>query len=552
MRWEELLSKQLTEEFSKEEILLSGADDLLRLTSPKQAFFRLADFMKTKKGFDLLVDICVVDKSDEETRFQLNYILLATHLKRRVSLCVEIGCEDSLESVNEIWRNANWLERECYDFFGIQFANHPNLKRILSSEVFNKHYLRKNFQMTEELRCNVNSVEGFNLYHSDEELLPFTIPSSHPLVNEAFSMECLLSGEKVETSKLKIGLSHQFLEKKAESQKSQEVVSLAGQLNQALPEVSRIGYCKAVEKLMDIDIPIRSQVIRVIICEISRIIEHIDCITKVTESVGYSTYNQQLSSIKMKALGLLGDLKASDGVLSTLSIIGGMSADVPKGWFFRVNSFCQKARIEFEAVAKKINSNRVWQERTKSVGAISSEDAISWGITGPVLRASGVPYDLRRSSSYYGYENIDFEVPTGTTGDVFDRCLVRFKEVEQSLLILLQIARNVPGGDYFLRDELFALPNKDKSEKQLIESSMQLMRDKTLPQSEIYDSIESSNGELGFYLVGCEEPFLHRLKFRTPSLLSCQALESQVNGEMLPDVFPIIGSFNLISGEIDR
>ena len=176
MRWEELLSKQLTEEFSKEEILLSGADDLLRLTSPKQAFFRLADFMKTKKGFDLLVDICVVDKSDEETRFQLNYILLATHLKRRVSLCVEIGCEDSLESVNEIWRNANWLERECYDFFGIQFANHPNLKRILSSEVFNKHYLRKNFQMTEELLCNVNSVEGFNLYHSDEEILTFTIP----------------------------------------------------------------------------------------------------------------------------------------------------------------------------------------------------------------------------------------------------------------------------------------------------------------------------------------------------------------------------------------
>jgi NADH-quinone oxidoreductase subunit C/D len=202
-----------------------------------------------------------------------------------------------------------------------------------------------------------------------------------------------------------------------------------------------------------------------------------------------------------------------------------------------------------------LTNNKIWMARTQNVGNISREDAIQWGYSGPLLRATGVSLDLRKVQPYYGYEQLDFDVPIGTTGDCYDRYLVRVEEMRQSIKIIRQLAKNMPSGDYTIRDKAIVLPEKKDvygNIEGLMNHFMLVIKGLRPPKGEVYDATEAANGELGFYLVSDGSGNPYRLKVRPPCFAIYQSFPEQITGGLLADVVTIIGTMNVIAGELDR
>ena len=232
-----------------------------------------------------------------------------------------------------------------------------------------------------------------------------------------------------------------------------------------------------------------------------------------------------------------------------------MSNDAPDGWFDEVLQFCDKVQLGVEELDRLLTGNKIWMQRMQNVGALSAEEAIQWGYTGPLLRATGLSLDLRKADPYYGYETLDFDVPVGTTGDCFDRYLVRVEEMRQSIKIIRQVAKNVPGGDYTIRDKAIVLPEKKDvygNIEGLMNHFMLIMKGLRPPVGEIYDATEAANGELGFYLVSDGSGNPYRLKVRPPCFAIYQSLPHQITGGLLSDVITILGTQNVIAGELER
>ena len=235
--------------------------------------------------------------------------------------------------------------------------------------------------------------------------------------------------------------------------------------------------------------------------------------------------------------------------------VGGMAQDPPAGWYKDVLETCKSLRKGIDEVDRLLTENKIWMQRTQGVGSISAEDAIMWGYTGPCLRAAGVGLDLRKAEPYYGYEGLDFEVPVGTTGDVYDRYLVRLEEMKQSVKIVEQVAKNIPAGDYTIRDKSIVLPEKKDvygNIEGLMNHFMLIMKGIKPPKGEIYDYTEAANGELGFFLVSDGEMKPYRLRVRPPCFAIYQSFPEQITGGLVADVISVLGSMNLIAGELDR
>jgi NADH-quinone oxidoreductase subunit C/D len=239
----------------------------------------------------------------------------------------------------------------------------------------------------------------------------------------------------------------------------------------------------------------------------------------------------------------------------SMTRIGGMAQDAPEGWFDDVLETCKKISEGVDQLDGLLTGNKIWQQRTQGVGKISAEDAIAWGYTGPCLRAAGVGLDLRKAQPYYGYDQLDFKIPVGTTGDVFDRYLVRVAEMRESLKIIQQVCKNIPSGDYTIRDKSIVLPEKSEvygNIEGLMNHFMLVIKGLRPPVGDIYDATEAANGELGFYLVSDGSGRPYRLKVRPPCFAIYQSFPEQITGGLLADVIAILGSMNLIAGELDR
>ncbi|MBL7688707.1 MAG: NADH-quinone oxidoreductase subunit D, partial [Bdellovibrionaceae bacterium] len=296
------------------------------------------------------------------------------------------------------------------------------------------------------------------------------------------------------------------------------------------------------------------QAMRVILSELSRIIDHIVCIGANAVDLGALTGFFHLFTYREMVYTLFEKLCGARLTVS-LTRIGGMANDAPEGWFDDVLDTVKKIRAGVDTLDGLLTGNKIWQQRTQGVGAISAEDAISWGYTGPLLRAAGVGLDLRKSQPYYMYDQLDFKVPVGTTGDVFDRYLVRVAEMRESLSIIEQVCKNVPAGDYTIRDKSIVLPEKKEvygNIEGLMNHFMLVIKGLRPPVGEIYDATEAANGELGFYLVSDGSGRPYRLKVRPPCFSIYQSFPDQITGGLLADVIAILGSMNLIAGELDR
>ena len=535
-----------------DEVILCEAKSLTTLLS----------MLKTKHNCNFLMNVSGIDFPERQKRFEVCYELFSSLMNSRVRVKVATNEEDPIPTAQFIWKTADWFERETYDMFGIQFSNHPNLKRLLTHHQFEGHPLRKDYpadrvqHCTEALPIHFDQPRTPEAVVSDEgkDLVPLNIGPSHPATHGTLRIMAQLDGERVHRSTVELGYLHRCFEKMAETHPYNQVIPYTDRLNYCSAPMNNVGYCKAVERLLGVEIPLKAQALRMILCELSRIIDHIICIGANAVDLGALTGFFHLFTYREKVYTLFEKLCGARLTVS-LTRIGGMAQDTPPDWTQQVLEFCNEMSQGISELESLLSKNKIWINRTQGIGTIDSKSAIEWGYTGPCLRACGVNLDLRKAEPYYLYNEMDFDVPLGTTGDVYDRYLVRVEEMKQSIKIIRQLAKNLPSGDYTIRDKDIVLPEKKDvygNIEGLMNHFMLVMKGLRPPKGELYDATEAANGELGFYLVSDASPMPYRLKVRPPCFAIYQSFAEQIQGVYVADVVSILGSMNVIAGELDR
>lgn len=531
-------------------------DDVLEL--PKEQVVPVLRFLNETGRFDFLMDICGADYPNRAKRFDVVYHLFSSKTFSRLRIRTQVGEGESVESATSVWKGANWFEREAYDMFGIRFANHPNLRRILCHHEFVGHALRKDYEADHQQHCSrampLHFEDDPNWTREGKSLVPLNIGPSHPATHGTLRVMAELDGETIARANVEIGYLHRCFEKMAETHPYNQVIPYTDRLNYCSAPINNVAYCKTVERLLGVEIPPKAQAMRIILCELSRIIDHIVCIGANAVDLGALTTFFHLFTYREMVYSLFEKLCGARLTVS-MTRVGGMAQDAPPGWFEEVLQTCKKIRKGVDELDTLLTGNRIWVDRTRGVGAISAEDAIQWGYTGPCLRATGVGLDLRKAQPYYFYDQLNFDVPTGTTGDVFDRYQVRVAEMRESLKIIEQVAKNVPTGDYTIRDKGIVLPEKKDvygNIEGLMNHFMLVIKGLRPQTGEVYDAVEAANGELGFYLVSDGSGRPYRLKVRPPCFAIYQSFPQSITGGLVSDVIAILGSMNLIAGELDR
>ena len=529
------------------------------VTLPKEQVLDFFGFLKGKGHFDFLMNLTAVDYPGREKRFDVVYELFNSTTTSRLRVKVLLSEGEEVPTLTPLWRGADWFEREVYDMFGIRFKGHMNMRRILTHHQFVGHPLRKDYPADKQQPCTeplpIHFDNDPNYVPSDEEgLVPLNIGPSHPATHGTLRVMAELKGEYINRANVELGYLHRCFEKMAETHAYNQVIPYTDRLNYCSAPMNNVGYCKAVEKMLGVEIPPKAQAMRVLLCELSRFIDHVVCIGANAVDLGALTGFFHLFSLREKVYTLFEKLCGARLTVS-MTRIGGMAQDAPEGWFDDVLQTCKELRKGVSDIERLLSHNKIWLQRTVDVGAISAEDAIEWGYTGPCLRATGVPLDLRKAAPYYGYEQLDFDIPVGSTGDVYDRYSVRIEEMKQSLRIVEQICKNVPEGDYTIRDKNIVLPEKKDvygNIEGLMNHFMLVINGLRPPAGEIYDATEAANGELGFYCVSDGSGAPYRLKVRPPCFAIYQSFPSSIQGGLVADVIAILGSMNLIAGELDR
>ncbi len=375
----------------------------------------------------------------------------------------------------------------------------------------------------------------------------------HPSTHGVLRLELELEGEKVVKVTPIIGQLHRGIEKLAEEFTYHQVIPLTDRLDYTAASLNNLGYVLAVEKLLGIEVPKRAQYLRVIISELSRIMGHHLWIGSSALDLGAMTvvfYAFADREIIMECIE-----EASGGRLTpTYMRIGGVAKDVTEKFIERVKYFVNMFPAKIDGYERLLTDNKIWRLRNENLAVISYEEAINLGLTGAVGRASGVKYDVRKAFPYSSYEDFDFEVPVGTRGDAFDRYMCRIEEMRQSVKIIKQAIENLPDGPV-MSDVPYLNPPQEKVRTD-IDALIRRFKFATsgfnAPKGEVYQSVEGSKGELGFYLYsdGGNKPF--RLKIKSPCYIHVSALPAMTEGYMLSDIITAIGGLDIVLGEIDR
>jgi NADH-quinone oxidoreductase subunit D len=390
-------------------------------------------------------------------------------------------------------------------------------------------------------------------FHGDK--LSINMGPSHPATHGVLRLNLELDGETVTKCDPVIGYLHRGDEKIAENMTYNQFIPYTDRLDYIGPIHNNVTFALAVEKLAGLEMPPRCQAIRLLCCEIARLQSHLLGCGVYGMDCGALTVFMYTFTEREKLYTLIEELTGARFTTS-YTRIGGLARDIPEGWLGRVLKVVNELEPVLDECDKLLTRNRIFYDRTVGVGTISKEDAIAYGLTGPNLRASGVAVDLRKDAPYLGYDQYDFEVPIGKTGDSYDRWLVRLAEMYQSIKIIRQVIDNMPDGAWYAEDakKIFA-PRKDKvltSMEELIQNFMIVTEGPQMPAGEVYFEAENPKGSLGFYIVskGGGVPF--RMKIRSPSFCNLSILPKVCVGAMVPDVPVILGSLDFVLGECDR
>jgi NADH-quinone oxidoreductase subunit D len=380
--------------------------------------------------------------------------------------------------------------------------------------------------MTDE-REYAAAKAGTTVLGADELVL--NMGPQHPSTHGVLRVKLKLDGERVVGSECIIGYLHRGVEKIAEHRSYQQFAPYVDRMDYVAAVSNGLGYCEAVEKLLGTEAPPRAKVVRTILTELQRIASHLVWLGTHALDIGALTPVFYCFREREEILKIFE--KYCGARLTTHAFrIGGLQYETYDGFEQDVKRFCEDFGKKVDEYEELLTTNRIWVGRTKNVGVLSAEDAIALGVTGPVLRASGVKWDIRKAMPYAAYDQYQFEIPTGPNGDTYDRYRVRMEEMRQSRRICLQAIENIPSGPIMARVGKVLKP----------------------APGEVYHSIEAPKGELGYYIVsdGTTQPY--RVRVRPPSFVNLQAFDQMVRGALVADVVAIIGTIDIVLGEVDR
>jgi NADH-quinone oxidoreductase subunit D len=387
------------------------------------------------------------------------------------------------------------------------------------------------------------------------EVMTVNMGPQHPSTHGVLRLVLELDGETVLSCAPTIGYLHTGIEKTAEQKKWQQVIPLVERMDYLSSHSNSLAYCLSVERLLGIDIPERVRNIRVLLAELQRLNSHL--VWLGTHGMEVGAVSVMLYCFRERELLLnINELLAGFRMFPSYMRVGGLREDLPRGFHDAVRSFLDRFGPKLDEYEDLLTNNEIYMKRTQGVGLISKEDAVAYGLVGPIARAAGVDYDVRKVFPYLGYESYDFRVPTQTGADVYSRYQVRIAEMRESMKICRQaLERIAPTGIFAIDDPRITPPPKDRvytEMEALIQHFLIYSQGFTVPAGEAYVPVEGPRGEHGFYVVsdGTNRPW--RIKSRPPSLLACQALQRTVVGGLIADVIAIIGSLDVIMGDVDR
>lgn len=531
-------------------------------------------------GYPMLYDLTAIDERSRrksQNGFSRHDFTILYHLlsfERNQDLRLKVALDDlypELRSIMEVWEMASWYEREVYDMFGIKFSGHPYLRRILMPLTWEGHPLRKEhpsratemgpFQLPEDKQEAEQEALQFNpeawgmqRHSEDSDFMFLNLGPQHPGTHGVLRLVLQLDGEEIVDIVPDIGFHHRGAEKMGERQSWHTYIPYTDRVDYLAGILNNMPYVMAVEKLAGIQIPSRTQVIRVMMSELFRIASHL---------VWYGTFAQDLGMLspvfymftdREKIFDIVGAVCGARMHPNWLRI-GGVAQDLPIGWEKLVQEFLDYMPKRLKEYDKLVMRNRIFRDRTKGVGIYSKEEAIDWGVTGPGLRATGFDWDFRKKRPYSGYENFEFEVPVAENGDAYDRAVVRVEEMWQSLSIIRQCLENMPAGPYKSDHHLAVPPQKKHTMKDietLITHFLAVSWGPVIPAGEAMGNIESSKGGYGYYLVSDGNTMSYRTRIRAPSFPHIQMVPYISRGYSVADLLSILGSVDYVLADVDR
>jgi NADH dehydrogenase I D subunit len=528
-------------------------------------------FLKTEATpkFRRLEDLTAVDESERRNRenypdYTLVYHLLSYESASRVRLKVGLHGEDpTTQSVTDIWPSANWYEREVFDMFGIRFEGHPRLRRIIMPPEWEGHPLRKSFpgratEMAPYTRADAERLQPLDAGEyftpqGDEEYL-LNIGPQHISTHGIMRFILLARGEELRGLDMDIGYHHRGVEKIGERQSWYQFMPYTDRVDYLSGVANNLSYVLSVETLAGIQVPERAQVVRVMLSEFFRISNHLMWLGEMAHDTGAMSPVFYTVSDRERIMDIV-ELITGARLHPSWFRFGGLAADLPEGWLDPVVDFVRVFPKRIKVYESLLTRNAIFQGRTREVGYLSKDDAIEWGITGPVLRGSGLNWDVRKNLPYSGYETYDFDVPYFTEGDSYARYLVRIEEMRQSVRIIEQAAARMPPGRYVTDDYRYVIPMKEETLRDietLIHHFVNVTRGPKIPRGEAYLTTESARGEQGYYVVSDGLNRAYRMRVRTPDFAHLQAMPLMAVGGAVSDLIPIIGSVDYIMPDTDR
>lgn len=534
---------------------------------------------EVERPYRMLYDLTAIDERVRVHRegqpaadFTLVYHLLSFERNTEFRLKVALGADDlTAPTITDLWPAANWYEREVYDMFGVRFEGHPHLTRILMPPTWDGHPLRKDHtaRATEigpyELDDAIEDREqealrfdpeawGMRRRSDSTEFMFLNLGPNHPSVHGVFRVVLQLDGEEIVDAVPDIGYHHRGAEKMGERQSWHTYIPYTDRVDYLGGVMNNLPYVMAVERLAGIEVPDRVKVIRVMLCELFRIMSHL---------LFYGTYAQDLGAMSPVFYMFTDRQKVYDIVEAICGFrmhpawfrIGGLANDLPNGWERPVRELLDWLPRRLDEYDRIVLKNRTVRARTIGIGAYGADEAIEWGITGPQLRATGLEWDLRKQRPYSGYDWFEFDIPVGTRGDCYDRCRVRVEEMRQSLRIVRQCLENMPAGEHKARHPLTTPPIKDHTMhdiETLIGHFLGVSWGPVIPPGEASVTVEATKGLNSYYLISDGGTMSYRTRIRTPSFPHLQQIPQISRGLLLPDIIAIIAAIDFVMADVDR
>jgi NADH-quinone oxidoreductase subunit C/D len=531
------------------------------------------------KPYRVLYDLTAIDERNRTHRdgqppsdYTVVYHLLSYERNEDLRLKVALeGDYPKIDTITDLWPSAAWYEREVWDMFGIRFEGHARLRRILMPHTWEGHPLRKDhparatemgpFRLTEdkeevEQEALRFEPEKFGLQRAseDSEFLFLNLGPQHPGTHGVLRVILQLDGEEIVDAVPEVGFHHRGAEKMAERQTWHTYIPYTDRVDYLGGVLNNMPYVLAVEKLAGIEVPDRVKVIRVMVAELFRISSHL---------VWYGTFAQDVGALS-PVFFTFNDRERIFDIIESICggrmhpswfRIGGVAQDLPENWDTMIRDYIPYQRARMAEYDKMVMRNRIFKARTQGVGDYTLDEAIEWGITGAGLRACGFEWDFRKKRPYSGYENFEFDIPTATSGDCYDRAAVRVEEIRQSLRIIEQCVNNMPAGPYKADHPLTTPPLKERTMRDietLITHFLGVSWGPVIPPGEAFVGIEASKGNNGYYLISDGGTNAYRARIRSPSFAHMQMLPLISRGFTVPDLLAILGAMDFVLADLDR